>query len=302
MKFEQLRYFQEACKYGSISVAAENNFISQPSFSASITKLEKELGVTLLNRNSRGVTPTTAGKAILEKIQGIFELVDDIKSIAYCHSASGVVQLATIPCLCDRILPLAVKAANSQKLPINVSIHCAESNEIYHNVLSGISSLGIIFASDEVQSPEIIYTPLFDDEYVLYVGPYSPFWNADSITIEEAMEQPYIAYRQEFLKNNGGVTDIFKGMRPNIALRTDELESIKKMITEDDYVAFYHRFMTANDVYIKAGLIRALPISNFDTTTHIGTIESTRYKPSAADRAFLDILITAVQDTLHSME
>lgn len=302
MKFEQLRYFQEACKYGSISVAAENNFISQPSFSASITKLEKELGVTLLNRNSRGVTPTTAGKAILEKIQGIFELVDDIKSIAYSHSASGVVQLATIPCLCDRILPLAVKAANSQKLPINVSIHCAESNEIYHNVLSGISSLGIIFASDEVQSPEIIYTPLFDDEYVLYVGPYSPFWNADSITIEEAMEQPYIAYRQEFLKNNGGVTDIFKGMRPNIALRTDELESIKKMITEDDYVAFYHRFMTANDVYIKAGLIRALPISNFDTTTHIGTIESTRYKPSAADRAFLDILITAVQDTLHSME
>lgn len=114
MKFEQLRYFQEACKYGSISVAAEHNYISQPSFSAAITKLEKELGVTLLNRNSRGVTPTTAGKAILEKIQGIFELVDDIHGIAYSHSGSGVVQLATIPCLCDRILPLAVKAANSQ--------------------------------------------------------------------------------------------------------------------------------------------------------------------------------------------
>ena len=175
MKFEQLRYFQEACKYESISVAAEHNYISQPSFSAAITKLEKELSVTLLNRNSRGVTPTTVGKAILEKIQGIFELVDEINSIAYSHTASAIVQLATIPCLCDRILPLAVKAANSQNLPINVSIHCAESNEIYHNVLSGISSLGIIFASDEVQSPEIIYTHLFDDEYVLYVGPYSPY-------------------------------------------------------------------------------------------------------------------------------
>ena len=129
MKFEQLRYFQEACKYGSISVAAEHNYISQPSFSAAITKLEKELGVTLLNRNSRGVTPTTAGKAILEKIQGIFELVNDINGIAYAHSASGVVQLATIPCLCDRILPLAVKAANSQNLPINISIHCAKATK-----------------------------------------------------------------------------------------------------------------------------------------------------------------------------
>lgn len=302
MKFEQLRYFQEACKYGSISVAAEHNYISQPSFSAAITKLEKELGVTLLNRNSRGVTPTTAGKAILEKIQGIFDLVNDINGIAYAHSASGVVQLATIPCLCDRILPLAVKAANSQNLPINISIHCAESHEIYHQVLSGTASLGIIFASDEVQSPEVTFTPLFDDEYVLYVGPYSPYWDAESITIAEAMQQPYIAYRQEFLKNNGGVTDIFKGMRPNIALRTDELESIKKMITEDNYVAFYHRFMTADDVYIKAGFIRALPISDFEAKTHIGTIESTRYKPSAADRAFLDILKVAVQDTLHAME
>lgn len=68
MKFEQLRYFQEACKYESISVTAEHNYISQPSFSAAITKLEKELSVTFLNRNSRGVTPTTVGKAILEKI------------------------------------------------------------------------------------------------------------------------------------------------------------------------------------------------------------------------------------------
>ena len=48
MKLEQLHYLSEAVKYKSISVAAEENFISQPSFSASITKLEKELGVTLL--------------------------------------------------------------------------------------------------------------------------------------------------------------------------------------------------------------------------------------------------------------
>lgn len=300
IKFEQLRYLQEACKYGSISVAAERNYISQPSFSAAITKLEKELGVTLLNRNSRGVTPTTAGKAILEKIQDIFTLVSEIKDIANSHSASGIVQLATIPCLCDKILPLTVKTANSQNLPINVSIHSAESYEIYHQVLSGIASLGIIFASDDIQSSEIIFTPLFDDEYVLYVGPHSPYWNATSITIEEAMQQPYIAYRQEFIKNNGGVTDIFKGMRPNISLRTDELESIKKMITEDNYVAFYHRFMTADDVYIKAGLIRALPISNFEAKTQIGIIESTRYKPSAADRAFLEILKKAVQESLQT--
>lgn len=298
MKLDQLRYFQEACKYGSISVAAEKNFISQPTFSSSITKLERELNVTLLNRNSRGVSPTETGKIILDKIQDMFTLVNDIESVAYSHSAHGVVQLATIPCMCDLFLPLAVKAAKEQALPLNISIHCAESHEIYHQVLSGLCSLGIIFAPDENHSSEIIYTPLFDDEYVVYVGPHSPYWDADSITIEEAMQQPYIAYRQEFIRNNGGVTDFFKGMTPNIVLRTDELESIKKMITIDNYVAFYHRFMTCDDVYIKAGLIRALPISNFDAKTHIGVIESTKYKPTAADRAFLTVLKEAVTAAL----
>ncbi|MDO4281425.1 MAG: LysR family transcriptional regulator [Peptococcaceae bacterium] len=298
MKLSQLKYFQEACKYNSISIAAENNFISQPSFSSAITKLEKELDVTLLNRNSRGVTPTEAGSAILDKINEIFFTIEEINAIAYAHSIRGNVHLATIPCLFDNILPLVLKKTNAEKLDLKVSVHCAESHEIYHQVLSGLASFGIVFDSDEIQSPEIIFTPLFEDEYVLYVGPQSPYWNADSITIQEAFEQPYIAYRDEFIKNNGGVSDIFKGMTPNIALRTDDLESIKKMIHEDNYVAFYHRFMTHDDIYVKYGLVRPLTISNYDVRTRVGYIESSKYKTTNVDRLFIEMLKAVVTDTL----
>lgn len=115
MKLDQLHCFQEACKYHSISVAAEKNYISQPSFSSAITKLEKELGVTLLNRTSRGVSPTPIGVVILEKVQGIFELVEDIQSVATAHSSYGTVQLATIPDLCDKILPISAQLAKAKK-------------------------------------------------------------------------------------------------------------------------------------------------------------------------------------------
>lgn len=108
MKLEQLRHFAEAVKYHSISIAAEENFISQPSFSASITKLEKELGVTLLRRNSRGVEPTEVGAIILEKVHSILALLGDISDIAYAHGQQGVVKLATIPSLCDKVLPAAL--------------------------------------------------------------------------------------------------------------------------------------------------------------------------------------------------
>lgn len=298
MKLDQLHCFQEACKYRSISVAAEKNFISQPSFSSAITKLEKELDVTLLNRTSRGVTPTPIGVAILEKVQQIFALIADINSLASVHSTHGSVQLATIPDLCDRILPISATLAKAKKLQLQLSIHTAESDEIYHSVLSGVDSLGVVFLSSRVQSPELRFTPLFEDEFMLYVGPQSPYWEAESITIEEAMAQPYIAYRDEFIKNNGGVSDVFKGMTPNIALRTDDLESIKKLISRDNYVAFFHRYMNSDDIYLTSGAIRAIPISNYDTRMQVGYIESTKYKLSNADRAFLEILKAAVRDLL----
>ena len=300
MKLEQLLYFSEALKYNSISIAAEQNFISQPSFSSAITKLEKELGVTLLRRNSRGVQPTEAGAIILGKVHDIFGLVGDIKDIAYSHGQQGVVKLATIPCMCDKILPIAMRKMDEQHTPFTLSISCAESHEIYHSVLSGMAALGILFHCSDISSPEIRYTRLFEDEYVLYVGPHSPYWDAQSITIEEALRQPYIAYREEFVKNNGGISDIFQGLSPNIALRTDEMESIKKMISLGNYVAFFHRLMTQDDIYIRSGLIRPLSISNYDTHTQVGCIESTKYKPTSIDRMFVETLKSAVEDAFQT--
>lgn len=78
MKLEQLHYLREVCKYGTMSVAAEKNYISQPALSSAISKLEKELGITLLIRQSKGVKPTKEGAMILEKINTIFESIDEI--------------------------------------------------------------------------------------------------------------------------------------------------------------------------------------------------------------------------------
>ncbi len=297
MKLEQLQFFAQAVKYHSISIAAEKSYISQPAFSGAISKLEKELDIKLLNRTTKGVTPTVVGEEILEKINIILDNINEINNIAYSHNAHGLMNLATIPCMCDKIIPIAMKELRDKHPSLSVKIACMESDEVYHSVLSGTAALGIIFNSTELSSPEIVYTPLFEDEYVLYVGPKSPYWEAESITIEEAIAQPYIAYRDEFIKDNGGVSTTFKDMVPNIVLRTDEMESIKKIISEDNYVAFYHKVMTKDDVYLKYNLVRALPISNYNTKTQVGYVESIKYKPSALDRVFIKVLQQTVKET-----
>ena len=292
VKLEQLLYLQEAAKYKSISIAAEKNFISQPSLSGAINKLEKELGVELLRRNSKGVSPTEVGEIILEKAKTIFEIMHEIEEVADQHGKKGTVNISSIPCICDRIIPKTILKLKEMEQNVLLSITTGESTQVARNVSSGISSLGLLIHYEGLEdSLDLNYTPLFRDEYILYIGPFSPFWEAESITLAEMLEQPYIAYREEFIRNNGGLTGLLsKENRPNIVFRTDENESLKRMIAQDNYVAFFPKFMSRDDFYLQSGLIRAIPISDAVVEVEVGAVESTKYKLNQVDRIFLDVL------------
>lgn len=65
MQLKHVEYFVETSKYKSFNEAAKNLFISQPSLSAAIATLEKELGFKLFNRTKHGIELSTAGSLIL---------------------------------------------------------------------------------------------------------------------------------------------------------------------------------------------------------------------------------------------
>lgn len=291
MKLEQLYYLAEAAKYQSISVAAERNYISQPSLSGAIIKLEKELGTDLLHRTSRGVTLTEVGERVLDRTKTIFDCVEDIRALADDYEQRGTVRIASIPCFCDRIIPQAMLRMKEQKLDMLLSITTGESADVAYEVSSGNATLGFVINYEGlVRNPGIRYTPLFRDEYLLYVGPFSPYWEAEALTLAEVMQEPYIAYRDEFRKNNGGLTGLFDGQRPNIVFRTDDNESLRRMIAQDNYVAFFPRFMSRDDFYYTSGLLRAIPISDARLVFEVGYVASTKYKMDRVGQIFLDIL------------
>lgn len=79
MDLRQLRYFVKVVDEGNISRAAKLLYVAQPSLGVHITHLEDELGVRLLTRHSRGVTPTAAGKLLYERASDVLQRVDAIK-------------------------------------------------------------------------------------------------------------------------------------------------------------------------------------------------------------------------------
>lgn len=297
MKIEQLHYFREAAKWQSLSVAAEKNYVSQPAFSAAISKLEKELNVTLLQRNRRGVTPTNVGMLILEKVNDVFNNIHDIENIARDSKSKSHLVLAATSTICDLLIPILLKEIRSKTLSYALSLIAVESHEVYQQVSTGVANLGVTTFDERLITNSLTFTPLFKDEYLLYVGPHSSLWDKKYITREELMEQNYIAYGNEFLDSRADIwgRELFKDGSPKVSLRSNNLNSIKNIILNDDYVAFFPKFGIHYDVYITQGLLRTVNISDEPLFVQYGYLESSHYKLSVRDKAFIDVLEECAQ-------
>lgn len=300
MKLEQLYYFCQAVKYRSISEAAKNNYISQSSLSGAISKLEKELGADLLRRSNAGVEPTAFGNIVLTSAEKIFQAQNEILDAADSIQYKGTVLVNCIPGIHNRVLLETVRRLKESQSDLVLSVKTAESLEIARNISSGFADIGIIVKGDFLNAfHDLVYHPLFRDEYQLYVGQKSPLWERKNVMWQEVRQQRQIGFLDEFRKNNGGIMEIFEtDEQQDIAFWTDDLDSMKRMISESDCVALFAVFMGKKDLYLKSGLIRSIPIADRDTSFEVGYLESRKYRLTNSDKEVVRALQEAVADLL----
>ena len=114
MKIEQLKHFVEAVDCKSLSAAAKKLFISQSALSQSVSNLEQDLGVKLLFRSNRGITPTTLGRVIYDDSRQLLETVNGLEEkwtsmVDTSLNCNGELRIVTIPgainTLIDSVIP-----------------------------------------------------------------------------------------------------------------------------------------------------------------------------------------------------
>ena len=116
MRLEQFESLIEIANSNSISIAAQNLYISQPALSRSIKGLEDELGIPLLSRTVDGVRLTPEGEALIPYMQTVMadlyslkQKARQLKSSPDQEALSGTFQLYTIPVIADSLLPLLLE-------------------------------------------------------------------------------------------------------------------------------------------------------------------------------------------------
>ncbi|MGM9526425.1 MAG: hypothetical protein ACI3U1_09190, partial [Peptococcaceae bacterium] len=84
--------------------------------------------------------------------------------------------------------------------------------------------------------------------------------------------------------------------KPNIALRVDNTESMRRIIARSPYVAFFPYFSVKNDAYVESGLIRPLPVHDADLKLYITYIESPNFKDRQGNQIFFNLLKKIIAD------
>lgn len=139
MNIRDLKYLTALAEHQHFGRAAESCFVSQPTLSTQIKKLEEELGVTLVERDNKKVMLTSIGRTISECAEDILNDVDEIKALAKQASdpESGTLTLGLIPTIGPYLLPYAVKAIRKRFPNIKLYLHEAQTHALTDMLKTG---------------------------------------------------------------------------------------------------------------------------------------------------------------------
>lgn len=182
MNLRDLTYIIAVAETHHFGRAADRCFISQPTLSGQIKKLEEELGVAIFERTNRSVEITPVGESILEQARQIMERADIIRQLAVAHQdpLAGPLRIGVIPTLSPYLMPLILEPLTRQ-FPQMKLVLSEEMTDVLLQRLHRHEVDAALLAT-AVDEHEFDVLPLFDEPFWLAYPRDHPFYHKDSIS------------------------------------------------------------------------------------------------------------------------
>jgi LysR family hydrogen peroxide-inducible transcriptional activator len=170
LTFTQLEYIVAVATYRHFAKAAEHCFVTQPTLSMQIHKLEKELSVKIFDRSKQPVVPTEAGKVIIEQGRKILSernvLKDQIQS--FKGELAGELRVGIIPTLAPYLLPLFITGFTKKYPGVKLFVNEITTEVLIARLREGRIDAGILVTP--LNENGIKEEPLFYEELMAYVS------------------------------------------------------------------------------------------------------------------------------------
>jgi DNA-binding transcriptional LysR family regulator len=267
VRIEQLEYMAAVTRHGSLRRASERLHLSQPALSEALSKLERELGVTLLDRRRSGARISRQGQELLPTMVEVLEAVDRLRHAAGAPALSmRMLRVGTVNAGTSSVLVPALHAFRSQHPGTLVEVVNTRPQEIHEGLVEGGLDLGLVnvLAGDDIP-PDLQATELLHGRPVVCCRPDHRFAAQHDVRLDDLVSEPFVAMRAGYLMHRYAHR-VFGGTLPATSFSTDGAEMGKLMVAEGLGVTILPDYSIDGDPMVAAGLITHRPIAGDATT------------------------------------
>ncbi|MDH6353736.1 LysR family hydrogen peroxide-inducible transcriptional activator [Dysgonomonas sp. PH5-45] len=171
MNIQQLEYIIAVDNHRHFAKAAEASFVTQPTLSMMIQKLEDELGVKIFDRSQLPVQPTEIGTQVINQARVIVSQVKQVKEIIQEEKGvvQGIFRLGIIPTIAPYLLPKLMQFHDENGFDIQLNIEETTTGQITERLLNG-SLDGAILATP-LKNDKLKEYPIYYEKFYAYVSP-----------------------------------------------------------------------------------------------------------------------------------
>ena len=287
LDYHKLKIFKTVADTGSFSKAAELLFLSQPTVTLQIKKIENYLGVVLFKRDKKKVTLTEAGEVLYKYASKIIEdyllLEEGVSNLKEGLQKRITVGASTT--IGEFLLPEIISKF-IETHDINLNLFIGNSKEIEEGILSKTFYIGLI--EDEITSTKFEKIPFYSDEIIIIASNKKEIPNV--IDIEDLKKYSFI-----FREKGSGTRNIVerylreKGIHIIPKIEISSSKTIAKIVENTGYLAFISKLVVNEE--IKKKKIKQIKVKNLELKRDFYILTQKNIRLPKLERDFLKELL-----------
>ncbi len=256
MNLRDLRYLVAVAHHRHFGKAAEACFVSQPTLSTQIKKLEEFLDVTLLERSPKGVMLTPVGAAVVAQAERVLHAVDDLIAVAEQHRdpLGGDLKLGIIPTVAPYLLPKILPAIRKALPKLNIKLTEGQTAVITRMLLDG--NLDAVILALPVEEPHITAVHLYDESFLFAASKQHPKAERKTVSVADLEEEQVLLLEDGHCLRDQAL-EICKSHKAveNTNFRATSIETLRQMVAANVGVTL----MPELAVGARSGPVRYIP-------------------------------------------
>ncbi|MFT4085512.1 MAG: LysR family transcriptional regulator [Nocardioides sp.] len=291
MRIEQLEYLAAVTQYGSLRRASEHLHLSQPALSEAVAKLERELGVTLLDRRRSGARISPQGLDLLPHMVEVLEAIARLRAAAGDQTtAHRTVRIGTVNAGTATLLLPALRQMKTESPGTSVEVRSLQQEEIYVGLGEGALDLGLVnlLGGDDLP-PDLDSVPLLQGRPVVVLPAGHRLAEQSAIHPDELRATPFVGMRAGYLMHRFAQR-LFGADLPREWHSTDGAEMGKMMVAEGLGLTVLPDYSVEDDPLMRSGLVTTRPIAGDTTTVAMTLVRHRRARPTRAVRDLIGTL------------